>query len=49
MLAFPLALFPEVDASLKTPDCELADNLINRAVGREEAATSRSSTYPRPL
>ena len=32
-----LALFPEVDASLKTPDCAEGwreDNLINRAVGR---------------
>ena len=36
-----LALFPEVDASLKTPDCAESwreDNLINRAVGRLKQA-----------
>ncbi|MEC7303073.1 MAG: porphobilinogen synthase, partial [Pseudomonadota bacterium] len=35
------ALFPEVDASLKTPDCAESwreDNLINRAVGRLKQA-----------
>ncbi|MGB1149354.1 MAG: porphobilinogen synthase, partial [Alphaproteobacteria bacterium] len=36
-----LALFPEVDASLKTPDCAESwreDNLINRAVRRLKQA-----------